>query len=125
MDKEEMTQFVIRELGKHRRRSDIVMDICEQTGMDWQAAQRFVYQVGYDARKSIAARQSPLAIIFGIAFIAGGLGMALIGIIATARGLSLHYQGIPYAGNIGGVFFGMNLIAGGVIGLWDTIKTWM
>jgi hypothetical protein len=34
-EEQELTAFVIRELGKHRRRRDIVMDVCERTGMDW------------------------------------------------------------------------------------------
>jgi len=125
MDKQEMTDFVIRELGKHRRRSDIVMEVCERTGMDWQAAQKFVYQVAFESRQRVAARQSPLAIIFGAALVLGGLLLALGGAVTTVQGNSISYWGIPYAGNIAGVGFGIVLIAGGVIGLWDTIKTFM
>ena len=125
MDEKVIAEFIVRELGKHRRRSDIVMEVCERTGMDWQDAQKLVYQVAFENRKSVAARQSPLAIIFGVAFVLGGLVLALVSAIATVQGISIHYQGIPYAGNIAGVGFGVLLIAGGVIGLWDTIKSFL
>lgn len=125
MNQEELTDFVVRELGKQRRHSDVVMDVCERTGMDWKTAQKFVYQVAFDNRKRVAARQSPLAIIFGIAFVVGGLALALISVIATIQGISIHYRGVPYVGNILGVGFGVLLLAGGVIGLWDTIQQFM
>ena len=122
MDDPELTAFVIRELGKHRRRSDIVMEVCELNGMDWQAAQKFVYQVAFYNRKSVTARQSPLAIISGAAFVFGGLLLALGSAVAAIQGNNIHYQGIPYLGNVAGIGFGILLSAGGVIGLWDTIK---
>jgi hypothetical protein len=125
MDDPELTTFVIYELGKNRRRSDIVMEVCERTGMDWQAAQKLVYEVAFDNRKNVAARKSPLAIIFGVAFVFGGLALALGSVMATVQGVSLTYQGIPFAGNIAGIGFGTVLIAGGVIGLWDTLKEFM
>lgn len=125
MKDQELHNFVVRELGKGRRRSDVTMDVCERTGMDWQTAQKFVYQVAFERRKEVAARQSPLAIIFGVSFIVGGLGMALLSVFATLQGLVISYQGVPYVGNISGVVLGMLLIAGGVIGLWDTIKQFM
>jgi len=125
MDDQELTEFVIRELGKHRRRSDVVTDVCERTGMDWPVAQKFVYQIEFKNRKQVAARQSPLAIIFGVSFILGGLALALASAIATLQGISFHYQGIPYVGNAAGIGFGIVLLAGGVIGLWDTIKNFL
>ncbi|NUM44621.1 MAG: hypothetical protein HUU38_07925 [Anaerolineales bacterium] len=125
MDEQALTDFVIRELGKHRRRSDVVMDVCERTGMDWPTAQKFVYQVEFDNRKVVAARQSPLAVIFGAAFVLGGFALALVSVIATAQGISIHYRGIPYVGNMAGLVFGVLLIAGGVLGLWETIRKFM
>ena len=126
MDEErELTTFVIRELGKHRRRSDIVMDVCERTGMEWPAAQRLVYQIAFDHRKKVAARQSPLAIIFGVGFVVGGFALALFSAILILLEINLHYEGISYAGNIAGIGFGVILMAGGIIGLWDTIQQLM
>ncbi|GAB4580921.1 MAG: hypothetical protein Fur0022_36650 [Anaerolineales bacterium] len=125
MDDEELTDYVICELGKLRRKSDVVMEVCERTGMEWQAAQKFVYQVEFDNRKKVAARQSPLAIIFGVGFVLGGLILALVSLVATLQGINLHYQGIPYVGNLAGVGFGVVLIAGGVIGLWETIQKFL
>ena len=125
MDDQELTDYVIRELGKSRRRSDVVMEVCERTGMDWQAAQKFVYQVAFENRKSVAARQSPIVLITGVGFVLGGLILALGSAVITVQGISIHYQGVPYAGNIAGIGFGILLIAGGVLGLWDTIKTFM
>ena len=122
MNHEQLTQYVIRELGKHRRRSDVVMDVCERTGMDWPAAQKFVYSVEFDNRQKVAVRQSPLAIIFGVSFLLGGFALVLMSVFATLQGYSLTYRGVPYSGNITGVITGILLIAGGVIGLWETIQ---
>lgn len=125
MQEQELHDFVVRELGKSRRRSDVVMEVCERTGMNWQEAQKFVYQVAFDKRKEVAARQSPLAIIFGIGFVVGGFAMVVLTLIATVQGISIDYRGVPYVGNLGGLGFGLLLISGGVIGLWDTLKQFM
>ncbi|HNB50857.1 MAG TPA: hypothetical protein PK530_02890 [Anaerolineales bacterium] len=122
MNHKQLTQYIIRELGKQRRRSDVVMDVCERTGMDWPAAQKLVYQVEFDNRQKVAIRQSPLAIIFGVSFVAGGLGLVLLCVFATLLGYSITYRGVPYVGNVAGIIVGILLIAGGVIGLWDTIQ---
>lgn len=125
MKDQELQNFIVRELGKSRRRSDVVMDVCERTGMDWQEAQKFVYQVAMDNHKKVAARKSPLAVIFGVSFVVGGFAIALISLIATIQGISIDYRGVPYVGNLGGIGFGLLLLAGGVIGLWDTLKQFM
>lgn len=125
MDEQELTDFVIREIGRHRRHSDVVAEVCERAGMEWREAQKFVYQVAYDHRKRVAARQSPLVLIIGGAFVVGGLGLALGGAVVTIRGVNLYYEGIPYVGNVLGVGLGILLVAGGALGLWEEIKKFL
>jgi hypothetical protein len=81
--------------------------------------------VAFENQKHVAARQSPLAVIFGVAFVLGGLALALGGTVLIAQGVGVNDEGIPYSGNIAAVVFGIVLIAGGVIGLWETIKKFM
>jgi hypothetical protein len=125
MDQQTLTDYVIRELGKSRRRSDVVMDVCERTGMNWQAAQKFVYQVEFENRKKVVVRQSPLAIIFGVSFVVGGLAVALLSGFVALQGVNIPYGGIPYGGNVAGLILGALLIAGGVIGLWETLQKFL
>ncbi len=123
MEHEQIAQFVVEELGKHRRRSDVVMEVCERTGWDWPRAQKFVYQVAYERRKAVAARQSPLVIVFGVTFVIGGLLLALLSALTALTGISIDVEGVPFLGNVMGVGIGIVLIAGGAIGLWQKIKT--
>jgi hypothetical protein len=115
MDQEQATEFVIRELGKHRSRDDIVREICEQTGWPWKKARHFVQQVEVRHEDQIVARQSPLLILLG----GGGvvLGLALIAFTVYANqsgeGLTPLYA-----------LVGLGMIVGGIAGIWRTIDLW-
>ena len=45
MDKQEATDFVIRELAKRRNRDDIITELCQRTGGTREQVQRFVQLV--------------------------------------------------------------------------------
>ena len=60
MNQQEATDFVIRELGKHRQRNDIIQKLCEDVGMNWSQAEKFMRQVEAENKSAIALKQSPL-----------------------------------------------------------------
>ena len=73
-----LEKYVVGELTKNRKRSDIVMTICERTGADWSEAQRFVGQVSAEQHTTINARKNRLiipmcigAIVLGFVFTIG------------------------------------------------------
>ncbi len=131
---EELEKFVLGSLSKNRRHSDIVMDICERTGMNWDQAQRLVAQVGAKNRKKLVARQNML--IMPVSFMAVIIGIALLlaGIV-DAKSYADYFanpQNYPTGptGNIDrytlfGVFTGIALILGGAAGLFRAFQTHM
>jgi hypothetical protein len=55
MNNEELTSLIIKELGKHRERQDIVSKICEQSTLSWGEAERLVAEVEGQNKRKIAA----------------------------------------------------------------------
>ncbi|MFC1878745.1 hypothetical protein ACFLZW_02415 [Chloroflexota bacterium] len=79
-DDPELEAIILKALGKSKRHSDVVVMVCEQTGLNWEQAQRVVARVETRNRKSLTAKQNRLvlpltiiAIIVGIALIAAGI----------------------------------------------------
>ena len=127
MQKEEITAFVVEELGKHHSRNEIIRRLCERTGMMWPDAEKLVRQTEADHGQDIRARQSPLLIALGIALFIVGIGLILycaVYFIGFTQGdawtVTRRGRGAIYA--IGALFTGIGMIAGAVIGLWRTIQ---
>ena len=87
MDQNTATQYVIRELGRHTQRNDIIMRLCEQLKCSWPEAEKFVRHVEQNNRKAIAARQSPLLILIGIGTVLVGLATAAYGLYELTHGV--------------------------------------
>jgi len=122
MNEEKIKAYIIRELGRHKKREDVIYAVCEKTGLSWAEAQRLVYEVAYEGRKSIAARQSPLVIIFGSAFVIGGFGLAIFSLVAFFQTLASDI-GIPDYRSLVTLVLGLAMMAGGIIGLWEKIRS--
>jgi uncharacterized membrane protein len=82
MNNPDITQYVITELGKHRNPNDIVMEVCERSGMKWSDAQQFMQRVQSEYRSEITGRQNPLLIVMGVTAVIAGLAVS-IGVIAV------------------------------------------
>ena len=67
----ELEKFILDQLGKNKKVSDVILMVVERTGMEYRAAQRLVSRVGARNAKKVAARQNcviiPLALVFLIA----------------------------------------------------------
>jgi hypothetical protein len=116
MQQEEITAYVVKELAKSRPPKDIVLAICEKTKMPWGEAEKLVRQVQSSRSKDVAARQSPLLIIFSI-------GLLLLGIGALFYGVSTLDNGGGNRSSFRMIFLGIGMILGGIIGLWNTIAS--
>ena len=77
MNKEKATEFVVKELGKHHNRNEIIIALCEQMRLNWHEAELFVQETESQQDRAIAIRQSPVIIILGIGILLVGIGMAL------------------------------------------------
>ncbi len=117
MQQEEITAYIIKELAKHRNPKDIVLTLCEKTKMSWSDAEKLVRQVQSVHGREIAARKSPLLIIFSI-------GLLFIGLAAIAFGiLTIDHDGSGNRLSTRMIFLGGGMILGGIIGLWNTIAS--
>ncbi len=118
MDPAGVSESVVRDLARHRGRNDIIMDVCNSTGMDWKQAEAFVGQVEQANRQRIAGRQAPLLLVLAAIGIIGGLSDAIGIAYATMSGSIMFFPGvpIPYSGNV--VYFGLGVLAigGGLLG---------
>lgn len=127
MKRQEAVDFVVRELGKHHTRNDIIEKLCETSGLNWKDAEKFVQQVETENQGTIALRQSPLVTLIGLGTVLGGIGLMAWMAIATLSGINIYFLSfpVPYLGNL--VYFGTGLamFGGALWGLWDTIsKIW-
>ena len=127
MNKQEATDFVVRELGKHHSRNDIVQTLCETNGISWAAAEKFVQQVEAENSSTIALRQSPMVTLIGIGTALGGLGLMIWIALSTLNGVIIYFLSfpVPYLGNITYFFTGLAMMVAGIWGMWETIlKIW-
>ncbi len=128
MDKEKATEFVVKELGKHHNRNDIIVTLCEQMKLNWREAELFVQEIESQQARAISIRQSPIVIILGV-------GILLVGIWTTFDNsfyfmnffLSKH-DAFTVEGalelrtvyvRIGALLTGLAMTTGGLIGSWQ------
>ena len=119
MDRAKLTEIVIKSLSRHRSRNDILLYICQATGLNWTEAKRFLHQVEVNQREKIAARRRPVMVVMAIAGIIGGLIVAVGIVIATLDGWIIFFLSlpVPYLGNIVYFMLGILTLVGGFLGL--------
>ena len=122
MRKEEAINFVIQELGKHTNQNEIIVALCQKTGMAWSQAEQFVQQVQAEHKQAISSRQSPLLVGISVGLILVGLGLIFsnldyfMGLFnQDAMGLALSARSAVI--RIGSILTGLGMAVGGGIGL--------
>ena len=132
MDKEKATEFVIKELGKHHDRNEIIRALCEQMGLNWGEAGKLVQEVEAGHGRAIAARQSPIIIVFGVGLLIVGLGITCYSSVflisffqsghdALSIDNALDMRSAYY--RFGSLALGISMIIGGLVGSWQTIAS--
>jgi hypothetical protein len=130
-----LQNLVLKELGKNAKQSDVIMKVCEQTGLDWREAQRLAARIAAQHRRKIMARQNMVIIPLSLMALLAGLlltiagaeelfafGNALLGLQvgqnpSGALPTQEFMRSAPWA-----VATGLSLILGGVAGLANVIK---
>jgi len=117
-------EFVVSELARGRKRSDIVVALCNEMNFAWNDAEKFIQKVEAENRRRITARQSPLLLVLGIGIILGGLGLGGFGLYELANGvlfisldLIVTRFGMPTPVM---VITGLAMLAGGA---WGVLRT--
>ena len=128
MNKEELTPFIIKELGRHRERQDIVNRICEKSTLSWTEAEQMIDEVESQNRRTIAGRQGPLLIflsiatmILGIALIAYNMEILLAIFQQDLLGQILSLQSGYY--RAAALITGLAMAVGGLYGLWTSLAS--
>jgi hypothetical protein len=121
MDKQAAREFIVRELGRHTNRNDILMALCKAFDIQWEDAESLMRDAEtYDGHR-IARKQSPLLIILGLGVIIGGLVLTIDAMmffwdLTQMQGTEqLAYSQYSYIMG-GSLITGIAMMAGGVIG---------
>ena len=127
MKREDAVNFVVQALGKHEDRNEIIVALCQQTGMNWAQAEQFVKQVEVDHKSTITSRQTPLFIVMGITFIVIGCGLLIANVQffttilqSDPSEIALAVRGAYF--RIGSVVTGFAMVIGGMMGLWRAVS---
>ena len=140
---EELTTFIIRELGKHHDRKKIIQRVCEQGGLNWKEAEQLVLLVEAQHKDIVVERQNPLLFLFSIGTLLMGIALLAFSlqIVATLFQKDVLWQVLTLQGGydrligsavgfgvtIGGLFIGLitgfSMTTAGAIGLWKTLSS--
>jgi len=90
-DQAELEELILRQLGRQKKRSDVVMSVIQATGMDWSQAEKLVARVTARNQKKLIKKQnlvviplSVIALIIGLILIVAGISEAVSsGILQT------------------------------------------
>ena len=120
---EELTALIIKELGKHRDRNQIIQRICERSELNWKEAERLMVLVEAQHRRTIVVRQTPLILFLSIGTLLLGIGLLAFNMQVLAAFFQsdllsqvLSLQSSYY--RILGLITGLGMTVGGAVGLW-------
>jgi hypothetical protein len=130
MSNEELTDQIIKELGKNHNHQEIVRKICEASTMNWGEAEKLVRDVESQNRRKIAARRGPLMVFLSIGTLVVGIGLLAYNIEVLMAifnrdllGQILSLQSGYY--RILSLVTGAGMTIGGFYGLWTTLGSFL
>ncbi len=120
---EEFTTFIIKELGKHHDRKEIIRRLCEQSQLNWNEAEQLIALVEAQHKRTIAVRQTPLLLFLSIGTLVIGLGLLAFNmqvllaffqkdLLAQVLSVQSGYYRLI------GLITGLAMTIGGMAGLW-------
>jgi hypothetical protein len=130
MDKEELINLIIKELGRHRHRQEIVRKICEASTLSWSEAERLIAEVEEQNKRKIATRQGPLLIFLSIGTLVLGIGLLAYNVELLVAIFNRDLLGQILALRSGyyrliGLVTGLAMTIGGPYGIWTTLASFL
>jgi uncharacterized membrane protein len=126
MNKEELTNLIIKELSRHKDRKEIVQKVCEQSTLNWGEAERLIEELASQNKRKIAASQSPLLIFLSIGTLVLGIGLLTYNVKFVMEffqkdmmGQILSLQSGYY--RVATLVTGLGMTIGGFYGMWNTL----
>ena len=127
---QEFKPYILNQLKRNRNTDDIILHVCEKTGVSWQSVHEYVTTLSKEHSDDIVLGQSPLLVGLALATFLAGTGMVLV----VAYGLYGVYennpQDVPYflkeelRRNIRFTIAGVLMIVGSLKGMqkvWESI----
>ena len=129
MNDEELKDLIIRELGKHHERQDIVAKICERTTLSWGDAERLLDEVQSQNKKKIAARQGPFLLFVSIGSLVLGMGMLAYNFefLVSIFNQDLLQQVLGIRNGyyrLAALVTGLGMTVGGMYGAWTALASY-
>jgi len=119
---EEINILIIKKLGKHHDRNEIIQTVCERSTLSWTEAERLIEKVAAEHGSTIAARQRPFLLLVSAGTLILGIGLLFYNsqffMGFFQRGIFeqiLSLQGGYY--RVIGLITGLGMSVGGLIGL--------
>ena len=122
---EELTALIIKELGRHHDRDNIIMAVCEKGGLSWPQAEQLIRQVEEEHKRTITRRQSPMLIAISAVTVITGmvlLGYGLLFFVEFFQTDLLQRAFLLRNGHlkIASMITGLGMLGGGGYGLYKT-----
>jgi hypothetical protein len=128
----DLTDSIVQRLSKGEARSDIIKEICENTGCTWREIEKLVDNLTVENEDAITRRRSPILFAIALFFFIAGFGLAIYAGFFVWRVLtSLSVDQADLLANIGSIaylanyapgvlfigFTGAAMIAGSLVGI--------
>lgn len=126
LSRQELTDFVIRELGQHASRDEILYALCQKSGMMWSQAETFLRDVESNHRQKISRRRAPVLVVVGIVLLVVGVALFFYN-FPHLRDLVQNPEDLvrfaPYAlRNVVIQVVSLAMVLGGLLGIWRAIS---
>jgi hypothetical protein len=76
----EITEKILHDLSDARNMDDIVMEVCEKTGLGWEDVEAYVNHFSTENESRITLAQSPLLALLALSIFLLGVGLVLYGL---------------------------------------------
>ena len=126
MNQDELTNLIIKELGKNHDRQEIVRKVCEASTLNWGEAEKLLQQVESQNKRKIAAKRGPFLIVVSIGTLLLGVALLIYNMevfIAIFNrdllGQVLSLQSGYY--RLLSLVTGLGMTVGGLYGVWTTL----
>lgn len=126
MNTEELTDLIIKELGKHHDRKDIAAKICEQSSLGWGEAEQLIAEVEQIHKRKIAVRQGPFLVSISLGMLVLGIGLMAYNfeLLVSIFNRDLFEQILSIQSGyyrLAGLITGLGMIVGGLYGAWSAL----
>jgi hypothetical protein len=112
---QELTDKILHELAGARNMDDIVMEVCEKTGLDWEDAEAYVNNLSTENENRITLAQSPLLVLLALGIFLVGVGIVLNELYQAYQTYLSGSQGFVLYVFVNGIGIFWNLVLGSAI----------